>query len=66
MSTQKFKKCRCCKVKTTRKFYRGVCSACYQSYYRCVELGRTSWEQLEAEGKTKPKHASAAMESLRK
>jgi hypothetical protein len=33
---------------------RGICRACYWYALREVRNGRTTWEQLEAAGKTKP------------
>ena len=34
--------------------YRGCCYICYQKYMRQVILKKTTWEQLEKEGKTSP------------
>jgi len=34
---------------------RGLCNSCYAQARYFVKHGKTTWEKLEAEGKTKPK-----------
>jgi hypothetical protein len=33
---------------------RGLCSSCYQSARLLIASGKTTWEKLEASGRTKP------------
>lgn len=43
---------------------RGVCNCCYQGYNQMVKRGETTWEQLEAEGKTLPAVGRTAMNNI--
>lgn len=39
---------------------RGLCMKCYSMANRLVQQGRTTWEQLEKNGKILPKHSQNA------
>lgn len=37
---------------------RGLCNSCYAAALRYVRLGKVTWEQLEKEGKSKPRRTA--------
>jgi ribosomal protein L37E len=52
METTAEKCLRCGKPSLVQR--RGCCRNCYEGYVRAVKRGRTTWGQLEAEGRVKP------------
>lgn len=49
---------------------RGLCSACYQVWYKLIQTKKVTWEKLEAAGKAAPslrgQKEKLFLESLRK
>lgn len=47
-------KCLYPNCESTDRNVRGLCSNHYNMAHRLVKLGKTTWEELEKKGKTKP------------
>lgn len=59
--------CKCMKCKTRIEMRRGCCMSCYNLYSHQVGRGKTTWEQLEREGKVRAsRHKSGKLSKAEK
>jgi hypothetical protein len=45
---------------------RGLCRSCYDAAYEDIRTGKTTWQQLEAEGKALPSNVTLSTYTLAK